>query len=928
MSVGGMIDRLNAALEGRYHIERELGEGGMATVDLAEDVRHDRHVALKVLKPELAAVVGADRFLAEIKTTANLQHPHILPLFDSGEADSFLFYVMPWVEGESLREKLDREKQLSVDEAVAIAGKVAAALHYAHDQGVVHRDVKPANILMARGEPLVADFGIALALSEAGGGRITETGLSLGTPHYMSPEQASGDQSLDKRSDVYALGCVLYEMLTGEPPYGGPTAQSVLAKILTGDAPRITQLRRTVAPNVDAAVAKALEKLPADRFTSAGAFARALDDPEFRHGARSASEAGRTPGGAHTAVGRRMWVRAAVAVAALLAAGLLGFLARPAGTPTPVFMTAVQLPEGQEVIDIPYGSPLALSDDGATLVYTGVPSVEDGASAASNAAFGWQLWVRRADGLLSVPLPGTGNAFTPHLSPAGDAVAFVQDSDLKIVGIGTGTSMTLDRDASALMDWADDGWLYYLAASTSHFYRVPAGGGEPEVVEALSPTGENSDLAVPLYTFGDVLPDGSTGVWTSAPLSANATQQTIALVDMETGEARELARGSAPRYLATGHLLWVSPEGTLQAAPFDPRKGEFTGPVVSVAESLRRDSQGGSHYAVSESGDLLYRTGGANAGEMELVWVDREGNAEEIDPDWEITPTTSGNWSGIALSPDHSRVVSTDGGSGSGSQLWVKELDAGTPPSRITFEGEFHVRPRWLPDGRSVSFISSLPGDGAPTQVWAKAADGSGVARPLAAAEVEIEEALVSPDGEWLVYRQGGTTTDRDIYIRRLGSDSAGRALVATGHDEKSPQLSPDGRWLAYASNETGQLEVFVRPFPDVAAGKWQVSVGGGFSPLWGNSGRELFYVSPRGGLSLAAARVEPRGSSLVVIDRQSLFPISSQYVDQNYTAFDVAADDQRFLMLAFRSGHQGTLVWVKNWLRYWERRAGQGGSR
>ncbi|MGB7212386.1 MAG: serine/threonine-protein kinase, partial [Gemmatimonadales bacterium] len=273
------FSRLTTALADRYRIERELGAGGMATVYLAEDVKHARKVAVKVLRPELAAVIGADRFLSEIKTTANLQHPHILPLHDSGESDGFLFYVMPFVEGESLRDRLNREKQLPIAEAVAIAEEVAGALDYAHRHGVIHRDIKPENILLHDGRALVADFGIALAASKAGSTRMTETGMSLGTPHYMSPEQAMGEREITPRSDVYALGCVLYEMLCGEPPFSGPTAQAIVAKVLTEEPRPLIPKRHTIPPQVEAAVLTALEKLPADRFASAAEFVAALERP-------------------------------------------------------------------------------------------------------------------------------------------------------------------------------------------------------------------------------------------------------------------------------------------------------------------------------------------------------------------------------------------------------------------------------------------------------------------------------------------------------------------------------------------------------------------------------------------------------------------------------------------------------------------------
>jgi serine/threonine-protein kinase len=275
-------DRLATTLADRYTIERELGAGGMATVYLAHDVKHDRKVALKVLRPELAAVLGADRFIQEIKTTANLQHPHILALFDSGEADSFLYYVMPYVEGESLREKLNREKQLSIEEAVEITKSVASALDYAHRHNVIHRDIKPENILLHDGQPMVADFGIALAVQDAGGERLTETGLSLGTPEYMSPEQATGDPSVDARSDVYALGCVLYEMLAGEPPFLGRSAASLIAKHAVERAPSVRRLRPTVPEVIDSSLNKAMAKAPADRFQTAGELSGALSTEPAR----------------------------------------------------------------------------------------------------------------------------------------------------------------------------------------------------------------------------------------------------------------------------------------------------------------------------------------------------------------------------------------------------------------------------------------------------------------------------------------------------------------------------------------------------------------------------------------------------------------------------------------------------------------------
>ncbi len=287
-----IIGRLSTALADRYRIERHLGEGGMATVYLAHDLKHDRKVAVKVLRPELSAILGGERFLNEIKVTANLQHPNILPLYDSGEADTLLYYVMPYIEGESLRDLLDREKQLGIKDTIEIAKSVAGALSFAHARGVIHRDIKPENILLQSGQALVADFGIALAVSQAGGTRLTQTGLALGTPQYMSPEQASGSGTVDGRTDVYAVGCVLYEMLVGVPPFGGPTAQAIMVRHAVDPVPSLRTVRPTVATELEGVVMKALAKVPADRFPQMSALLtslQAITAPAASPGASSSS---------------------------------------------------------------------------------------------------------------------------------------------------------------------------------------------------------------------------------------------------------------------------------------------------------------------------------------------------------------------------------------------------------------------------------------------------------------------------------------------------------------------------------------------------------------------------------------------------------------------------------------------------------------
>ena len=801
------LDRLKGALTGSYAIEREIGQGGMATVYLALDLKHNRRVALKVLKPELAAVVGAERFLAEIETTANLQHPHILPLYDSGQADSFLFYVMPYVEGETLRDRLDREKQLPVEEAVRIATAVANALDYAHEHGVVHRDIKPGNIMLQAGEPVVGDFGIALAVGAAGGTRLTETGLSVGTPYYMSPEQATGDMVIGPASDTYALGAVLYELLTGEPPYTGNTAQAVLGRIIQGTPVSATAIRRAVPANVDAAIRKALEKLPADRFKSAKDLARALADPSFRHGVDLAADAS-------AAAAAGPWRMASIALGAAtlgLAAVLALVLTRPQ-PPRPIERFAEPFLEGQEAAALG-NAGFDLSPDGTMLVYR------------HNPGDGQVLFVRRWDELSATPVRETQGGGHPAVSPDGRELAFAQAGQVKVLALAGGPVRTLTT--GSWPEWGPDGHVY--ATNDSGVVRIPAVGGG---VEQLSRTAEGENT----HVLWDVLPDGQRALIIVVRGDGGFEVRGLDLAD---GTMKHIAEGFYPRYLPSGHLTWgIAGQvgATMMAARFDPKRMELLGAPVAVLDAL--DS-----WSISDDGKLFYSLStGAGGDDVQLLWVDRTGQATPIDPAW--TFSQGGPDVGWDVSPDGT-MLATRESTADGLDIWIKQLDAG-PRSRLTFGESEERMPVWIPGTRDVAYLSSRGGN---LDLWRQPADGTRPAELVLDFERPIATITFSPGAEWIVFRTTGprgAEGARDIFAFRPGIDSVATPLLANpDYDEIYPAISPDGRWVAYQSTETDRHEIYVRPFPDVSAGRWQVSVTGGRYPKWSTDGRELFFQGP-----------------------------------------------------------------------------------
>jgi eukaryotic-like serine/threonine-protein kinase len=867
-------DRISQAVADRYRVERELGAGGMATVYLAHDLRHERQVALKVLRPEIASALGADRFLAEIRTTAKLQHPHLLPLFDSGRAagaspddPDLLYYVMPLIDGESLRERLVREKQVPVFESIRLAIEVADALDYAHRRGIIHRDIKPENILLHDGHALVADFGIALALTRAvGAERLTATGLSIGTPQYMSPEQAAGEPHLDARADVYALGAILYEMLTGEPPHTGATPQIIMARAATERPRAIRDVRATVPPQVEAAVMTALQPLPADRFSSAADMARALRAASDR----SDEWSGRTPRAARwrgmlVAVGMATLITA-VAVRAWMQRG------DPGNTARVTARLALPLPPGQ-VLQAS-GTPFAISRDGALITY---------AASVSGIA---QLYLRPLSASEARAIPSTDGAEAPFFSPDDLWIGYHAAGKLWKVAVAGGAPIALtDARTFCGASWTADFILF--SKCENRLYRISSRGGEAIEIpvslqrgtraSAESTTAEN----ILSLRWPALLPDGRHAL---VHVERQASVG-IAVVDLTTGALRPVVAGNQGMYLPTGHLLFDGGEGLMRLVRFDLARLEIVGEPVPAFETFRGADGGSSFFAVSATGTLVHVPGGFARW---LVLTDRMGRPERASPE-------ARGYRFPRFSPDGRRIsVTVDPRP---SDIWIVDL-GDWRATRVTTSGG-NINSIWSADGARIGFTGrgtwtvAGPGDepeklapftpGAPVYLGSWARDGS-------------------------VFAYRGTA--RAVYdlVVLAPQDSVWSPILATPANERDPAISPDGRWIAYTSDRSGTPEVYVRPREGNGVGM-VVTAGGGREPRWADGGREIIF---RRGSSMMTLPVQTGPTFRVAGTARELFVADYDFSqDRNW---DVTADGRRFLFVRNDAAAPRGLIVVLNW--------------
>jgi Tol biopolymer transport system component len=873
---------------GAYEITGPLGAGGMGEVYRATDTHLKRDVAIKVLPASFAE--DADRlarFQREAEVLASLNHPNIAQVYGLEKSAGTSALILELVEGPTLAERV-AQGPIPPDEALHIALQIAEALEAAHTRNIVHRDLKPANVkLTPDGTVKVLDFGIAKAIeTQALSGpqapslttpAMTQAGILLGTAAYMAPEQARG-KPVDQRADIWAYGCVLYEMLTGQPAFGGEDVPMTLARVLANDTD-LKSMPAAISPAVRHTIRLCLEKDVKKRIADIRDVKLALVGAFDRDDDRSHVAAG-------PRVSRTLYGSLAAIVALVAAIGFYFYALQPSAPVRRVERFALNMPEGKVLGIDTQSASIAISPDGTQIAFPVL--------VASN-RYDW--YVRRLDELAATPLRGAeaGEGFeSPFFSPDGRWIGFAAGPSLVRVSSAGAPAITISRLPENNIrgaSWGDDNTIL-VGTDSNGLLRVRGGGGEPE---QLTTPAEGSAHRWPHW-----LPGGRAALFTIIEESSAR----IALLDVESREIHDLIEdGSTPSYSSTGHIVYAASDGSLRAVAFDLASRRVTGDPVPLLDNLAMTGTAGAHYALATDGSLVYVAGRTSQPRSRLVWVDRDGREEPI-----AAPVR--NYTYADISPDGRRIAldirEPD------NDIWIWDVERETL-ARLTTDDGPNFGLAWSPDSERVAF--QTPGDG---EIYWQAADGASAAQPLGVAGQPSDITL---DGR-IIYSSASAGGSRDVLMASVDRGSPEPTpLLASSANERNASVSPNGRFIAYNSNESGRPEVYVRPFPDVSGGRWQISTTGGTRPIWNPNGTELVYFDgPENPAAAASTAV-----MAVPIEYDPVFRagVPRKLFEGEYLApnadlhtYDMAPDGQRFVMIkAAEADEQVRLILVQSWV-------------
>ncbi|MFC1794017.1 protein kinase [Planctomycetota bacterium] len=893
---------------GSFRIEQEIGRGGAGVVYLAHDTKLDRSVAIKSLPAELMENPKArTRFAREARVLASLNHPNIATIYEElQETEGLGYLVLEYVPGQTLAERIAGAR-LKPQEALSIAQQIAEAVTAAHEHDIIHRDLKPGNIkITPEGKVKVLDFGLAKALGGEAKDKqstVTEPGRIIGTPAYMSPEQARGKPT-DKRTDIWSFGCVLYEMLTGKVPFEGETVSDTLAGILDRE-PDWHALPQATPANIQVLLRRCLEKDPRRRLQHMGDVS--IEISETMSGTVEAfAPLGKVATASQLSRRNVIFIALVCLIAGLLIAGAVFMsLFRP-GPPEHqlVLRSSISLPEDKPLFKGGYPQCfLTISPDGTRLVYVG--KLDDKTT---------QLYVRSMDGLQVEPIPGTEGARNPFFSPDGQWVGFFTN-DLKKVSLSGGEPLPLLEDipmgVTSFGSWADDGTIV-LSTMDVGLQRISDNGGEPDIL--IPPAHEEGDVLY-RYRYPQVLPGGNTILYSHVFIGeANLRRSNIEAFFLETGKRKTvLDNASYATYVRSDHLIFLR-DGVLMAVPFDIERLKIAGSSVPLIDEVGLDWRGRTpQIAISHNGIFVYISG-SELRQAELVWVDRQGVPESLGAPADVygSPRLSPDGRLIALAIRSQKEFTT--------QVHIYNIERNTF-THLTTEGD-NALPQWSPDGTRIAFCSSR--SEAEGVFW-KALGASAPAELLASRPTTGPGGLLpnswSHNRNLLACTVQGAKTQDDIWILEMDGDRKLNPFLRTEYQEYNPIFSPDGRWLAYVSNESGRQEIYLREYIDVGR-KEMVSVEGGRNPVWSRDGRELYYNN---GNRMMVVKItsEPNfdiSTPELLFEWPDVIPAGGNLG----TGYDVS-DDGRFLMVKRNDDIKVQLICVYNWFEELKRLAPMG---